>query len=46
MWRTNEVSKLATNGIELKADSLYKRLCNGGLILGCVSGMYFKNKKR
>lgn len=38
--------KLATNGIKLKADRLYKRLVCGGLILGCVIGMYFKNKKR
>jgi hypothetical protein len=35
-----------TNGIKLKADRLYKRFGDGGLILGCVIGMYFKNKKR
>lgn len=40
------VSKIATNGIKLKADRLYKRLVDGGFILGCVIGMYFKNKKR
>lgn len=38
--------EVADNGIKLKADRLYKRLVDGGLILGCVIGMYFKNKKR
>jgi hypothetical protein len=37
---------MAHNGIKLKADRLYKWLVCGGLILGCVIGMYFKNKKR
>ena len=33
---------LAYNGIKLKADRLYKRFGDGGLILGCVIGMCFK----
>jgi hypothetical protein len=28
---------IAANGIKLKADRLYKRFGDGGLILGCVS---------
>jgi hypothetical protein len=30
------IGQIATNGIKLKADRLYKRLVRGGLILGCV----------
>jgi len=33
---------IATNGIKLKADRLYKRLVCGGLILGCVSASVFR----
>jgi hypothetical protein len=29
---------IGANGIKLKADRLYKRFGDGGLILGCVSG--------
>jgi hypothetical protein len=33
---------MAYNGIKLKADRLYKRLLDGGLILGCVSTSVFR----
>jgi hypothetical protein len=35
-------SSLAHNGINLKADRLYKRFSDGGLILGCVSTSVFR----
>jgi hypothetical protein len=33
---------ITANGIKLKADRLYKRFGDGGLILGCVIFSYFK----
>ena len=36
---TKNVCPIAYNVIELKADRLYKRFGDGGLILGCVSGV-------
>jgi hypothetical protein len=34
--------QLTYNVIKLKADRLYKRLGDGGLILGCVSGWAYE----
>ena len=36
------VGGIAGNGIKLKADRLYKRFGDGGLILGCVSTSVFR----
>jgi hypothetical protein len=33
---------ITANGIKLKADRLYKRFVDGGLILGCVSFRFWQ----
>ena len=36
---SEQSTPIGYNGIKLKADRLYKRFGDGGLLLGCVSGV-------